>query len=133
MFKIYAAKRDIAGDGAAGVTGSGDILFDENGIPLYDESEQIFMRDDTGAEVGIFKAYTTVRDGEVTKEDGSTQTEKQCVGYLETYQPLGAGAYVLVEVEAPEGYVKSKPIAFTVYSDKVEYYEEGDAGKKYRR
>lgn len=133
LFKIYAAKRDIAGDGAAGVTGSGDILFDENGIPLYDESEQIFMRDDTGAEVGIFKAYTTVRDGEVTKEDGSTQTEKQCVGYLETYQPLGAGAYVLVEVEAPEGYVKSKPIAFTVYSDKVEYYEEGDAGKKYRR
>ena len=130
LFKIYAAKRDIAGDGAAGVTGSGDILFDENGIPLYDESEQIFMRDDTGAEVGIFKAYTTVRDGEVTKEDGSTQTEKQCVGYLETYQPLGAGAYVLVEVEAPEGYVKSKPIAFTVYSDKVEYYEEGDAGKK---
>ncbi len=82
LFKIYAAKRDIAGDGAAGVTGSGDILFDENGIPLYDESEQIFMRDDTGAEVGIFKAYTTVRDGEVTKEDGSTQTEKQCVGYL---------------------------------------------------
>lgn len=68
LFKIYAAKRDIAGDGAAGVTGSGDILFDENGIPMYDESEQIFMRDDTGAEVGVFKAYTTVRDGEVTKD-----------------------------------------------------------------
>ena len=130
LFKIYAAKRDIAGDGAAGVTGSGDILFDENGSPLYDENEQIFMQDDSGAEVGVFKAYTTIRDGEVTKEDGSIQTEKQCVGYLETYQPLGAGAYVLVEVEAPAGYVKSKPIAFTVYSDKVEYYEEGDAGKK---
>ena len=72
------------------MTGSGDILFDENGIPLYDESEQIFMRDDTGAEVGIFKAYTTVRDGEVTKEDGSTQTEKQCVGYLETVSAFGA-------------------------------------------
>lgn len=130
LFKIYAARRDIAGDGATGVAGSGDILFDENGVPLYDESEQIFMEDDTGAEVGVFKAYTTIRDGEVTKEDGSTQTEKQCVGYLETYQQLGAGAYVLVEMEAPAGYVKSKPIAFTVYSDKVEYYEEGDAGKK---
>lgn len=130
LFKIYAAKRDIAGDGSAGVTGSGDILFDENGVPVYEESEQIFMQDDTGAEIGVFKAYTTIRDGEATKEDGSTQTEKQCVGYLETYQPLGAGAYVLVEVEAPEGYVKSKPIAFTVYSDKVEYYEEGDAEKK---
>ncbi|MFR5631454.1 MAG: SpaA isopeptide-forming pilin-related protein [Monoglobales bacterium] len=130
LFKIYAAKRDISGDGADGVTGSGDVLFDENGIPLYDESEQIFTQDDSGAEVGIFKAYTTVRDGEVTGSDGSIHTEKQCVGYLETYQPLGAGAYVLVEVMAPEGYVKSKPIAFTVYSDKVEYYEEGDQNKK---
>ena len=62
--------------------------------------------------------------------DGSVHTEKQTVGYLETYQPLGAGAYVLVEVEAPAGYVKSRPIAFTVYSDKVEYYEEGDKDKK---
>lgn len=130
LFKIYAAKRDVSGDGADGVTGSGDILFDGNGVPLYDEKEQIFMQDDTGAEVGIFKAYSTVRDGEVTGPDGSVHMEKQTVGYLETYQPLEAGAYVLVEVEAPAGYVKSKPIAFTVYSDKVEYYEEGDKDKK---
>lgn len=130
LFKIYAAKRDIAGAGASNVTGTGDILFDENGIPLYEENEQIFMQDDSGAEVGVFKAYSTVRDGEVTAEGGSIRVEKQCVGYIETYQPLGAGAYVLVEVEAPEGYVKSKPIAFTVYSDKVEYYEEGDQDKK---
>lgn len=130
LFKIYAATRDISGDGADGVTGTGDILFDENGVPLYDESEQIFMQDDSGAEVGIFKAYSTVRDGDVTLPDGSIRTEKQTVGYIETYKPLGAGAYVLVEVEAPEGYVKSKPIAFTVYSDKVEYYEDGDPAKK---
>ena len=130
LFKIYAAKRDITGNGASDVTGSGDILFDENGVPLYDENEQIFMQDDTGAEVGIFKAYTTVRDGDIEGEDGSLHTEKQSVGYLETYQPLGSGAYVLVEVEAPAGYVKSKPIAFTVYSDKVEYYEDGNQGKK---
>ena len=117
LFKIYAAKRDISGDGADNVTGTGDILFDENGIPLYDESEQIVMQDESGAEVGVFKAYTTIRDGEVEHPDGTVSTEKQCVGYIETYQPLGAGAYVLVEVEAPEGYVKSKPIAFTVYSD----------------
>lgn len=118
------------GNGASGVTGSGDILFDEDGTPLYEEREQIFMQDDTGAEVGVFKAYTTIRDGEVEGEDGSLHTEKQCVGYLETYQPLGAGAYVLVEVEAPAGYVKSKPIAFTVYSDKVEYYENGNQEKR---
>ena len=80
--------------------------------------------------MGVFKAYTTIRDGEVEGEDGSLHTEKQCVGYLETYQPLGAGAYVLVEVEAPDGYVKSKPIAFTVYSDKVEYYEDGNQEKR---
>lgn len=130
LFKIYAAKRDISGNGASDVTGSGDIQFDENGIPLYDENEQIFMQDDTGAEVGVFMAYTTIRDGEIEGEDGNLHTEKQCVGYLETYQPLGAGAYVLVEMEAPVGYVKSKPIAFTVYSDKVEWYEDGDQGKK---
>ena len=130
LFKIYAAKRDISGDGSTGVTGTGDILFDANGNPVYDEAEQIIMEDDSGAEIGIFKAYTTIRDGEVTEEDGSVHTVKQCVGYLETYQPLGAGAYVLVEIQAPEGYVKSKPIAFTVYSDKVEYYEEGDKDKK---
>lgn len=130
LFKIYAAKRDISGDGADNVTGTGDVLFDENGIPLYDENEQIFMQDASGAEVGVFKAYTTIRDGEVEHPDGTITTEKQCVGYIETYQPLGAGAYVLVEVEPPAGYVKSKPIAFTVYSDKVEYYEDGDAGKK---
>ena len=130
LFKIYAAKRDISGDGSDNVTGTGNILFDENGIPLYNESVQIVMQDESGAEVGVFKAYTTIRDGEVEHPDGTVSTEKQCVGYIETYQPLGAGAYVLVEVEAPEGYVKSKPIAFTVYSDKVEYYEDGDAGKK---
>ena len=84
LFKIYAAKRDVIGNGASGVTGSGDILFDEEGTPLYEEREQIFMQDDTGAEVGVFKAYTTIRDGEVEGEDGSLHTEKQCVGYLET-------------------------------------------------
>ena len=88
------------------------------------------MQDDTGAEVGVFKAYTTVRDGDIEGDDGKLQTQKQCVGYLETYQPLGAGAYVLVEEEAPAGYVKSKPIAFTVYSDRVEYYEDGNMANK---
>ena len=66
--------------GADHVTGTGDILFDENGIPLYDENEQIFMQDASGAEVGVFKAYTTVRDGEVEHPDGTITTEKQCVG-----------------------------------------------------
>ena len=106
------------------------MLFGADGVPLYDENEQVFMQDASGAEVGIFKAYSTVRDGEVMGPDGKLTTEKQTVGYIELYQPLGAGAYVLVEIEAPEGYVRSKPIAFIVYSDKVEYYEDGDPQKK---
>ncbi|XBX07584.1 SpaA isopeptide-forming pilin-related protein [Enterocloster clostridioformis] len=130
LFKIYAARRDVVGTGTTGVEGTGDVLFDEHGIPLYDESEQIIMRDETGAEVGIFKAYSTIRDGEVKQEDGSLSNEKQCVGYIELPQMLGAGCYVLVEQNPPEGYVRSRPIAIEVYSDLVEYYEDGDAGKK---
>ena len=45
----------MIGNGASGVTGSGDILFDEEGTPLYEEREQIFMQDDTGAEVGVLR------------------------------------------------------------------------------
>ena len=151
LFKIYAAKRDISGQGADGVTGTGKVLYktfpvtgtraeleargDVDGlhwngsayegtvtVPDYDESEQIIMQDTDGNEVGIFKAYSTIK--EVVTESG--KIEKIPVGYIETCRPLGAGVYVLVEVQAPAGYVKSKPIAFEVYSDKVDYYEEGD-------
>jgi len=130
LFKIYAAKRDVSGTGTSGVEGTGDVMFDETGMPLYDESEQIIMRDETGAEVGIFKAYSTVRDGEAEQEDGSLMNKKQCVGYIELPQMLGAGCYVLVEQNPPEGYVRSKPIAIEVYSNQVEYYEDGDQGKR---
>ena len=130
LFKIYAAKRDVSGNGTTGVGGTGNVLFDEDGAPLYDETEQIIMRDETGAEVGIFKAYSTVRDGEVEQEDGSFQNEKQGVGYIELPQMLGAGCYVLVEQNPPEGYVRSKPIAIQVYSDSVEYYDDGEPDKK---
>lgn len=50
----------------------------------------------------------------------------QTVGYLETPQPLGAGCYVICEMKAPAGYVRSRPIALEVYSDKVTYYKEGN-------
>lgn len=119
-FKIYAAMRDIEGNGSAGVTGTGKILWNPDGTPVYNEKEEIVMYDATGAETGIFRAYTTIRD--VVTENGVSQ---ELTGYIETYQPLGAGVYVLVEVEAPKGYLKSKPIAFEVYSDQVTYYENG--------
>lgn len=159
LFKIYAAKRDISGGGTGEVTGSGEVLYqtftvtgtraelEARGdtehirwnpqlktytgtvtIPDYDPSEYIQMTDMTGKETGIFRAYSTVK--EVLQEDGSF--EKVPVGYIETYQPLGAGVYVLVEVQAPEGYQKSKPVAFQVYSDRVEYYRDGQPNGKTR-
>lgn len=108
-FKIYKASRDQ----------DGKIIWN-NGVPAYKESDVITQYDETGHEVGIFKAFTTIRD--VSTPEGVKQ---ETVGYIETYQPLGAGAYVLVELEAPEGYVKSDPIGIEIYSDKTSYYPEG--------
>ena len=34
-------------------------------------------------------------------------------------QPLGAGVYVLAEVDPPAGYAGGKPVAIEVYSDKI--------------
>lgn len=156
IFKIYAAKRDVKGDGIQNVSGTGNVIYKKETvtgtkadlealgyvdhimwdkeletfagtavIPDYDEKEQIFLKDVTGAETGIFKAFSTVK--EVVHEDGSIKKEK--VGYIETYQPLGAGVYVLVEVQAPEGYMKSRPVAFEVYQDKTTYYAGGIPGR----
>lgn len=95
------------------------IRLDKEGIPLYDESQRIIQEDGEGNETGIFKAYSTIREVVV-----NGQVKQETVGYIETYKPLGAGAYVLVEVKAPEGYTKSRPVAFEVYSDAVTYYED---------
>lgn len=102
--------------------GSNDDLpvrIDKDGIPQYDQSQLIKQEDQDGNETGIFKAYSTVREVVI---DGKVQ--KVPVGYIETYQPLGAGAYVLVEIQAPGGYTKSRPVAFEVYSDDVTYYHD---------
>ena len=157
IFKIYAASRDVKGQGVNQVAGTGQVLFETVAMtgsraeleargdvdniawdamnkvytgtitqPVYEESEQIFMLNEAGEEVGIFKAFST--EHAVVKPDGSVSKEK--TGYIETYQPLGAGVYVLVEVQAPVGYQKSKPIAFEVYKDEVAYYPKGDFGNR---
>lgn len=95
------------------------IRLDREGIPQYDQSQLIVQRDETGAETGNFKAYSTIR--EVRKDGVLTSVP---VGYIETYQPLGAGVYVLVEIQAPEGYAKSRPVAIELYGGNVAYYEE---------
>lgn len=95
------------------------VQLDEDGIPLYDERQRISQVDEKGTERGIFRSFTTLREVLI---DG--KLEKIPVGYIETPQPLGAGTYVLVEVQAPEGYVKSRPVAFEIYGDQVSYYQE---------
>lgn len=89
------------------------------GTPVCKESEMIIMTDASGEKTGQFKAYTTTKDR--GKANGS-----QNVGYLETPQPLGAGCYVLCEIKAPAGYVRSKPAAIEIYSDEVNYYLDGE-------
>lgn len=95
------------------------VRLNQEGIPLYDESQLICQKDHQGNETGIFRAFST--EQEILAEG---KTEKQVTGYLETYEPLGAGAYVLVEIQAPEGYTRSRPVAFQIYGDQVSYYEE---------
>lgn len=153
LFRIYATGRDVSGDGGDQVSGTGNVAFRTTGVtgtreeleargdvdgihwngttfegtvtePDYSRLELVTMLDETGKETGIFKAFSTER--EVLKEDGTISREK--VGYIETYQPLGAGTYVLVEIQAPPGYMKSKPVAFEVYRDKVTYYPDGSPG-----
>lgn len=53
----------------------------------------------------------------------------QVVGYVETPEPIEAGVYVLAELKAPAGYVRSKPIPIEVYSDQVRYYLNGEEEK----
>ncbi len=119
---VDAAGRPVLYPRVGQSNGSGDDLpihLDREGIPLYDETQLIRQKDMDGAEIGIFKAYSTLREVAV---DGAIRKEK--VGYIETCEPLGAGAYVLVEIQAPEGYTKSRPVAFEVYGDSVHYYTE---------
>jgi len=116
-FKIYKAKRDEK---------TGNVMFDKNGDPIYSEADLITQYDETGTEVGIFKAFSTVAD--IVTDEG---VKSEIVGYIETYQPLGAGAYVLVEVSAPEGYAPlNHPIGVEIYSDKIAYYPEGEDSAK---
>lgn len=103
------------------------------GTPICREEEMICMNDRQGEKVGEFHAYATTRDGlmeaewsDITSADTPNFSfADQNTGYLDTPEPLGAGVYVLAEVKAPAGYVRTKPIAIEIYSDKVTYYKEG--------
>ena len=95
--------------------------------PICSETDQVVMQDAFGTRTGTFRVYSTLQDfGGL----GETLPSNQNTGYLITPQPLGAGAYVLCELSAPEGYVRTKPIAVEVYSDEVTYYRDGERGQR---
>lgn len=95
------------------------------GTPMALEKEPVWMKDETGVCTGVFRAYSTLRDN-------GGNPERQQTGYLETPEPLGAGVYVLCELDAPAGYVKSRPVAVEVYSDEVMYYQNGMEERRVR-
>lgn len=98
------------------------------GTPACSEREQIILLDAKGRRTGKFEAYTTTRDGIQAGEENSEELswQDQNTGYLMTPQPLGAGTYVLCEMRPPSGYVRTKPIAIEIYSDKISYYLNGN-------
>lgn len=102
------------------------------GTPVCRESEQIVLKDTAGNQTGEFYAFSTMRDGKMKAEPNlhleprGLITADQNTGYLKLPQPLGAGVYVLAEIKPPSGYVRSKPIAVEIYSDRVTYYLDGD-------
>ncbi len=99
------------------------------GTPICREDEKIITAKGQGQQTAAFSSYSTVLDGKMKAEEEEMPRitwQLQTVGYLETPQPLGAGVYVICEEKAPSGYVRSKPVAVEVYSDKVTYYQEGE-------
>lgn len=118
---IAQESRDILGEGELY---SGYV---SEGTPVCAERDQIILRDNYGGKTGDFRAYTTTRDGAMANLEGKkTIYGDQNAGYLETPQELDAGAYVLVEISPPAGYVRTKPVALEVYGDKVAYYRKGN-------
>lgn len=102
------------------------------GTPICVESERIMLTDKIGNRTGQMTVYSTMNDVEVTTEENADAKEyvNQNTGYFVTPQPIGAGVYVLAEIKAPAGYVRSKPVAYEVYSDKTSYYVDGDMYSK---
>lgn len=102
------------------------------GTPICVESEQIMLTDQLGNRTGQMTVYTTNNDVKVAGEENAADKtyQNQNTGYFLTPQPVGAGVYVLAELKAPNGYARSKPVAYEVYSDKTQYYADGDMYQK---
>jgi len=104
----------------------------KKGTPICVESERIMLTDSVGAKTGQMTVYATLNDVLVASEESAADKlyADQNTGYFITPQPIGAGVYVLAEIKAPDGYVKSNPVPYEVYSDKTQYYVDGDMYSK---
>ncbi len=89
------------------------------------------LTDRLGNRTGQMTVYTNNDVKAAGEEDAADKVYKnQNTGYFVTPQPVGAGVYVLAELKAPNGYARSKPVAYEVYSDKTQYYVDGDMYQK---
>lgn len=102
------------------------------GTPICEESEKIMLFDEIGAKTGQMTVFTTLNDVLVAGEKNANDKvfADQNTGYFITPQSVGAGVYVLAEIKSPDGYARSLPVTFEVYSDKTEYYVDGDMYNK---
>lgn len=106
------------------------ICLEEEPIVLTEKTEETGKMEETDGLMATDHSYSTMGTFWMEDTGGESSWQKQNVGYLETPKPLGAGAYVLCEIKAPAGYVRSKPIAIEIYSDKVSYYKKGDRDER---
>ncbi len=137
VFALYQAERieDVNGDGSikryeADTIISGSKPFLE---AMGAKNITSFARINQGNMLGVGVQYTGMvpKGTPICKEEQvviinlENQDVLQAAGYLETPEPIEAGVYVLAELKAPSGYVRTKPIPIEVYSDQVRYYPNG--------
>ena len=132
---IQTARRAGAGELYSGVVSAGTPICKEDDQILLTDlgtiKDGLIYRNGEGNKTGTFAAFSTLNDLIVVDEDGNEKVyADQDTGYVITPAPIGAGTYVLVEMKAPTGYVRTDPVAVEVYSDSVEYYKDGDRFSK---
>ena len=132
---IQTARRAGAGELYSGVVSAGTPICKEDDQILLTDlgtiKDGLIYKNGEGNKTGTFAAFSTLNDLLVVDEDGNGKVyADQDTGYVITPAPIGAGTYVLVEMKAPTGYVRTDPVAVEVYSDSVEYYKDGDRFSK---
>ena len=141
VFALYRAERNegVHGDGSVKRYDTDTIISGSQPFLVAMGAKNItsFARFVQGMPMGIGVQYTGMvpKGTPICKEeqavilDLKNQNVLQTTGYLETPEPIESGVYVLAELKAPSGYVRSKPIPVEVYSDQVQYYPNGGEEK----